>query len=650
MIRGAFIAAIIALLSNSCVTDTTESTRIEIQDTMPTTEISLSLEGTRTQLGDKADGVYPLYWSKGDKISVNGIESEEAVIDSSNPARAAFHFNDIIEGVRHIAYPAAPEGKVLFAETQLHAGNNSFGSDVSTMYGVGNKVNYLVGALKLGILGSATLTKIVVSTADYTPISGLFDIDFESGVFTPTAESKNSITYSFGEKGVELDATTPTYAHIAIPAGEYSLLRVRLYDSEGGVMQTELRAPSTKPIRAGIVREFSNPILYKAASAADVKVGKMLPLWEEGYLDIHMINSGRGECTFYILPDGTTMVVDVGEIPITMGEFPVAQRPSNDIRPTTTYARYIKSFSPEGKSWIDYCIISHFHNDHFGDPGVSSEVDPLVGYRKIGAMALYAQIPFRNILDRAYPSYTPDDNTPAIDHTNLVTDWKKLIEWGEGNGTITAARFTPGQKQIMLLNNKEKYSSFEIMNVCANGFVFRKSNKGVAAVYDSKNRDSGNPPSCGFHLKYGEFDYMSCGDVTSTPQNHVADYFNDYIGAGHIDAFKGHHHLSANSWGSDMRATNFNPQVVLNHNFYKKQPDYTLLTGYVFPVTESVFTTNAHPDALAEMADLYGAMAGHSGHLVLRVAPGGGSFYVYILDDSNFEYRVKSIHGPYTSK
>ena len=38
-----------------------------------------------------------------------------------------------------------------------------------------------------------------------------------------------------------------------------------------------------------------------------------------------------------------------------------------------------------------------------------------------------------------------------------------------------------------------------------------------------------------------------------------------------------------------------------------------------------------------------------SGHIVLRVLPGGGSYYVYVLDDSDFNYRVKDIYGPFTA-
>lgn len=647
------IALTAAVFALSCATDTTETVRIDEQSFVTESSIYLSLEGSRTQLGKKVDGVYQLLWSEGDKISANGVESAEAVIDENNPARAIFSFNEVLAETNYIAYPAAPAGKVLFAENQLHVGNTTFGQGAATMYGIatseGVQMTHLTGVLKFGITGSATLTKVQVSTVDETPISGAFDCDFASGTITPTAEAKSVITYSFGE-GVQLSAT-PTYAHIALPAGEYSLLRMRFYDSDGGIMVAEVRAPSSKPIKAGFVREFSNTITYKAGSASSVEVGKMLPLWEEGYLDIHMINSARGECSFLILPDGTTLVVDVGEIPATMGDFPVAQLPSTDVRPTTTYARYIKNYLPEGKSWIDYCHISHFHNDHFGDPGIKGETNP-IGYRKIGAMALYDLIPFKNILDRAYPNYLAEgeSKTAPIDHTWFLEEWKTLIAWGEENGVLQGARFTAGKEQIVLLYNKEKYSNFMTMNICENGYgYYIKSGETTPRKNGSKS-DAGNPSSCGFYLKYGNFDYVSAGDITSAPQNRMAYYFRDCADGTKLDAIKGGHHLSSNGYGGQMETYMF-PDVILNQNFYKKQPDIDLLNNKIFPIIQSeVFTTNAHPEALSENPETYAKISGYNGHIVLRVAPGGASYYVYMLDATNFEYRVKSIHGPYTSK
>lgn len=56
-------------------------------------------------------------------------------------------------------------------------------------------------------------------------------------------------------------------------------------------------------------------LLVVAAFAATTPVfSQTLEKWEEGYLDIHHINTGRGDCTFCILPDGTTLLIDAGEI------------------------------------------------------------------------------------------------------------------------------------------------------------------------------------------------------------------------------------------------------------------------------------------------------------------------------------------------
>ena len=45
-----------------------------------------------------------------------------------------------------------------------------------------------------------------------------------------------------------------------------------------------------KPDNGGKTPETVDP-------AIDVTVGQILPAWQEGYLDIHSINGGRGEST-----------------------------------------------------------------------------------------------------------------------------------------------------------------------------------------------------------------------------------------------------------------------------------------------------------------------------------------------------------------
>ena len=50
------------------------------------------------------------------------------------------------------------------------------------------------------------------------------------------------------------------------------------------------------------------------ARAEDV-VGRPIESWQPGMLDIHQISTGRGNAGLYIFPDGTTLLVDVGEQP-----------------------------------------------------------------------------------------------------------------------------------------------------------------------------------------------------------------------------------------------------------------------------------------------------------------------------------------------
>ena len=53
--------------------------------------------------------------------------------------------------------------------------------------------------------------------------------------------------------------------------------------------------------------------LTAAHNGKKARKGRTLPAWSEGYLDIHTISTGRGECLLLILPDGTSIVVDAGE-------------------------------------------------------------------------------------------------------------------------------------------------------------------------------------------------------------------------------------------------------------------------------------------------------------------------------------------------
>ena len=264
--------AVAAMVAASCTTDVTEDLGVQVEGgAVGQTTLTLSLEESRTMLGEAVNGLYPVAWCADDAISVNGVKSTSIAI-SDNASVATFAFDGVLNYPYAVAYPASAEGKVVFADQQSYT-EGTFTDGAAVMYGYaeaegGMALKHLTGVLKIGVVGEKTLSFAQISNVDRTPIAGEFDLNFAEGTVSATATSKETINYSFGE-GVEL-SSTPTYLHVAVPAGKYDDLYVTLYDTEGGVMYATIKAGDEKPLAAGKVREFSSSIVYAANAAVYV--------------------------------------------------------------------------------------------------------------------------------------------------------------------------------------------------------------------------------------------------------------------------------------------------------------------------------------------------------------------------------------------
>ena len=266
-----FVAVAGLFVGFACTTDVTEDLGVQLGGGAGQTTVTLSLEESRTSLGAAANGLYPVVWSGDDAISINGVKSSSIAV-GSNAATATFTFNTSLSYPYCVAYPAAAEGKVVFADQQIYT-DGTFNDGAAAMYGYaeaagGLSLKHLTGVLKIGVTGSKTLSFAQISTADRTPIAGEFDIDFTTGDVTPTKNAKELISYSFPEDLVL--ASVPQYIYVAVPAGVYDELYVTLYDTEGGVMYATVKASDNKPLVAGKVREFSNAIPYEANASVFV--------------------------------------------------------------------------------------------------------------------------------------------------------------------------------------------------------------------------------------------------------------------------------------------------------------------------------------------------------------------------------------------
>jgi len=397
---------------------------------------------------------------------------------------------------------------------------------------------------------------------------------------------------------------------------------------------------------------FAAAALLAACSQSGPKAGETLPAWQEGELDIHFINSGRGECVFYILPDGTTMVVDCGEIP----DDPKARWPHVQRKPLSgesaheVDARYVRHFHPKGpNAHLDYMQVSHFHLDHIGATDTT------------GVIAFYKLLPFDRLIDRGYPDYEA-----AVSFAHRVGKIGKYVAFVEdkvARDGLKAERFELGRDdQITLLNNPSKYPDFRIFNYARDGKLWQDGKE--VDLYDGKVNENGT--SCCFLLRYGDFDFLTCGDAGANSKVEIP--LAREIGRS-IEAMKANHHLAWNTHAPETMEI-LRPRVIVGQNFSAHQPWIPVLEGIwkASPKTK-IYSTNMTPvnyqkeDVARAKADHGGAsitderyaaalkkMAATSGHVVIRVAPGGKSFSVYVLDDTDFSYKVIQADGPFSCR
>lgn len=250
-------------------------------------------------------------------------------------------------------------------------------------------------------------------------------------------------------------------------------------------------------------------VLTAGCGGGKARVGKPLPAWSEGCLDIHAVNTARGECTFLILPDGTTLTVDAGEFSSEPKKYrSMPQKPDSLTRPTRTYARYMRHFMPY-KDSLDYFLLTHFHMDHLG------QLEPEYGrsaggdYVLSGVTALYDELPFREIVDRAYPAY--DSLACLAMSTASLANYRRFIDHATEHNGLKAAMLRLGDSgQFPLRRRPERYPDFRITGICSNGCVW-DGEKVVNHYGDGTLRENG--ASCGILLSYGDFDYFTAGDA-----------------------------------------------------------------------------------------------------------------------------------------
>ena len=271
-----FVAVAALFVGFACTTDVTEDLGVNVGGK---STLCISLEESRTQLGEKAEGVYPLLWSEGDQLAVNGVASLPLTAQQANASGAVFSFDGALTYPLSIIYPAPSEvGTVTFLANQEYTAG-TFCSNAAPMYGYAKtqaegeeatpiQLRHLTGVLRFAVKGSVSLASAVI-TSDNGDLAGTYALDCSKGTLTPQeGTTSKQIVLSFGE-GLALNAAEATPFYVTVPTGSYGGVQVRLTTTDGKIMVVKFSSYGDKAIKAGTVREFSEFEFVENAVDAD---------------------------------------------------------------------------------------------------------------------------------------------------------------------------------------------------------------------------------------------------------------------------------------------------------------------------------------------------------------------------------------------
>ena len=394
-------------------------------------------------------------------------------------------------------------------------------------------------------------------------------------------------------------------------------------------------------------------------------VGAKLRLWTHGTLDIHHISTGRGNATFAVCPDGTTILIDAGALQTAPDwnsdeKYRISPLPNASRRPGEWIARYISRHMPTGRQpEIDYFVLTHLHPDHMGGLDLLSSkkvISHLGPYELAGVMDVHERVPIKTILDRAYPdySYPVDLNDPH------QLNYRKFISsFVHSGGTVE--RFAPGSsKQIRLRHSSPKdYPTFTVQNLAANGKVWTgREDNAIETFPQLKTLSASDYPtenkcSVALRLAFGGFRYFSAGDMdhdTSFARLPWGDIETTVArAAGPVDVAVANHHGYANACGPEW-VRSLRPRAFIVSAWDSAHPTIpsldNMLSRDLYAGPRDIYSTALKPENVIATKRLKEIQSGN-GHVVVRVAPGGDAFEVAITTNSDESDRVIGMFGPY---
>jgi hypothetical protein len=374
---------------------------------------------------------------------------------------------------------------------------------------------------------------------------------------------------------------------------------------------------------------FAWTCLLLSRPAASQVVGQPLPPWTPGTLDIHQIQTGRGNAAYFIFPDGTTMLLDAGAVAGTQGLEQGPARPDGTRSPAQWIAHYIAQASPHTPPALDYAVITHYHDDH------------------MGAVAQVARsIPISTLIDRGDRPPPPPGSVVA-----------SYLEFRNGRKSEI---FSSGRAdQIRQLHNPN--SNFEVRNIAANGEVWTGDGTETRSQFPAgwaslppKDQPGENDFSIAIRIRYGLFDYFSGGDIPGVildrkPSWHDLETPIARV-VGPVDVLVLNHHGWLDTT-NDFFLETLRPRAVIIPAWHATHPDHGVLRRLLSASSRpDLFITSLLDAPRAVFSYLGPVFKSTEGHIVTRVTAGGATYRIVILDDTKPAQLIIAVHGPYSSR
>ena len=254
--RYDFVAAL-ALLATALFSCRSAESEVAIEGCVTHISAHISTPEGRTSLGEKGVDSYPIYWSKEDRLTINGVFTLCANINKENPRLATFSTEREVAYPLNVIYPATEDGRIRLLEHQSYV-KNSFCNGAMPMYGYATTqsvtMKHLCALLRFDIKGSATLSSLTI-TASRGNLAGTYAIECTTGTLSDATDVSPTVCYSFGD-GLELSPSEVQSCYVSLPAGDYGECAMTLRATDGATMMLHFTTEGPSALRAGVVREF----------------------------------------------------------------------------------------------------------------------------------------------------------------------------------------------------------------------------------------------------------------------------------------------------------------------------------------------------------------------------------------------------------